>query len=63
MLMKFFNSKWTSLFCALINSTFASISWDNGDVIVASLCFVLSFYCGFNFLVGIKEDYYDQSGK
>jgi hypothetical protein len=54
------SSKWMSLFCTFINSTFASIAWEHGDHFTALLCFALAFYCGYNFIIGVKEDYYDQ---
>ena len=52
-----------SLFCTFVNSTFASIAWNNGDHGVALACFAFAFYCGYNFMTSAKEDYYDQDGK
>lgn len=57
---KILSSKWMSLFCAFLNSTFSSIAWEHGDYVISILCFVLAFYCGYNFMNGVKEDYYDQ---
>ena len=48
------------LFCCFINSTFASISWSVGDYVWAVFAYALSFYCGWNFVKAIKEEYYDQ---
>ena len=62
-MLKLLSSKWMSLFCTFINSCFASIAWNNGDYVMSFLCFGFAFWCGHNFLVGIKEDYYDQNGK
>jgi len=62
-MLKLLSSKWMSLFCTFINSCFASIAWNNGDYVMAFLCFGFAFWCGHNFLTGIKEDYYDQNGK
>ena len=62
-MLKLLSSKWMSLFCTFINSCFASIAWENGDYVMAFLCFGFAFWCGHNFLIGIKEDYYDQNGK
>ena len=62
-MIQFLSSKWMSLFCTFLNSTFASIAWNNNDYIVSAICFGFAFYCGHNFIVGIKEDYYDQDGK
>ena len=62
-MLKLLSSKWMSLFCTIINSCFASIAWNNGDYVMAFLCFGFAFWCGHNFLIGIKEDYYDQNGK
>ena len=52
-----------SLFCTLVNSTFATMAWNNNDTIMALVCFALAWYCGWNFITGVKEDYYDQEGK
>jgi len=60
---KILSSKWMSLFCTFVNSCFASIAWNNNDHFVAFLCFGFAFYCGHNFILGIKEDYYDQNGQ
>ena len=62
-MLKLLSSKWMSLFCTFINSCFASIACNNGDYVMAFLCFGFAFWCGHNFLIGIKEDYYDQNGK
>ena len=63
MLTKILSNKWMSLFCTFINSSFAAIAYNNNDFVVAGFCFILAFYCGFNFITGAKEDYYDQNGK
>ena len=63
MLTKILSNKWMSLFCTFVNSTFASIAWNNGDYGMASICFLFAFYCGYNFMTGVKEDYYDQNRK
>ena len=52
-----------SLVCTFLNSCFATIAWNNNDYLVAGICFVFAFWCGHNFIVGVKEDYYDQDGK
>ena len=63
MIVKLLSSKWMSLFCTFVNSCFATIAWNNGDHLIAGVCFVFAFYCGHNFISGVKEDYYDQDGK
>ena len=60
-MIKFLSNKWLSLFCTLINSVFASLAWQQGDYFWAFLSFVFAFLCGHNFMVGVKEDYYDQN--
>ena len=60
MLYKILTNKWMHLFCCFVNSTFASISWNMGDYVWAVFAYALSFYCGWNFVKAIKEDYYDQ---
>ena len=62
-MMKLLSNKWLSLFCTLVNSTFASLAWQQGDYVWATLSFVFAFICGYNFIDGIKEDYYDQDGE
>ena len=63
MLTKLLTNKWTSLLCVFINSTFASLSWNNGDYFWAMLAYGFAFLCGYNFMIAVKEDYYDQDGK
>lgn len=63
MISDILSSKWMSLFCTLVNSVFASTAWSSGNYGWSVLCFALAFYCGHNFLLGVKEDYYDQDGK
>ena len=60
MFTNFLTSKWTSLGCVLINSTFATISWNNGDYFWAVVAYGFAFLCGYNFLMALKEDHYDQ---
>lgn len=62
-MIKFLSSKWMSLVCTFLNSCFATIAWNNNDYLVAGICFVFAFWCGHNFVIGVKEDYYDQDGK
>ena len=62
-MLKILSNKWMSLFCTFINSCFASVAWNNEDYVVALLCFMFAFLCGHNFLIGWKEDYYDQNRK
>ena len=62
-MMKLLSNKWVSLFCTFVNSTFATIAWNNSDYLMSGVCFVFAFYCGHNFITGVKEDYYDQNGK
>ena len=62
-MLKLLSNKWMSLFCTFINSCFASIAWNNGDYVMAFLCFGFAVWCGHNFLIGVKEVYYDQNGK
>jgi len=62
-MQKLLSNKWTSLLCTIINSSFAFVAWNNGDPITALLCFILAWYCGYNFTTGMKEDYYDKSRK
>ena len=50
-----------SLFCTLVNSTFASIAWNNGDYLWALVAYGFAFFCGYNFITAIKEEYYDQN--
>ena len=57
------SNKWMSLFCVMVNSVFASIAWAAGDYVISVLCYALAFYCGHNFMIGIKEDYYDKDRK
>ena len=59
MLIKLLSNKWLSLFCALVNSTFAFVAWDSGDYVFATLAYELAFICGWNFITAVKEDYYD----
>ena len=59
MLTKLLSNKWLSLFCTLVNSTFASIAWESGNYMFAVLSFALAFVCGWNFVTAVKEDYYD----
>ncbi len=63
MVTKILSSKWMSLFCTFVNSTFATIAWNNGSYTMSIICFIFAFYTGFNFMTGVKEDYYDQNGK
>jgi len=62
-MIKFLNNKWLSLFCTIVNSTFASLAWQQGDYVWAILSFLFAFICGYNFINAIKEDYYDQDRK
>ena len=62
-MQKLLSNKWTSLFCTLVNCSFAFVAWGNGDPIMATLCFILAWYCGWTFTIGIKEDYYDKNRK
>lgn len=57
MLVKILSNKWMSLFCTLVNSSFAFSAWNDGDPILASLCAILAWYCGWNFMNAVnKED-------
>ena len=58
---KILSNKWLSLACVLINSVFASLSWEQGDYAWAFIAYFFAFVCGYNFMVAIKEDYYDKS--
>ena len=60
MLTKILSSKWMSLFCTFVNSAFATIAWNNGNYTMSLVCFALAFYCGFNFMTGVKGDYHDK---
>ena len=60
MFTNFLTSKWTSLACVLINSTFASVSWNQGDYFWAVIAYGFAFLCGYNFMMALKEDYYDK---
>ena len=60
---KILSNKWTSLLCAFINCSFAFVAWNNDDPIMAMLCFILAWYCGWNFTTGIKKDNYDKNRK
>jgi len=59
-MMKLLSNKWLSLFCTLVNSTFASLAWHQGEYTWFFLSFVMAFVCGHNFMSGVKEDYYDK---
>lgn len=63
MLSKILSNKWMSLFCTFVNSCFANLAWNSGDYWVAFACFALAFYCAYNFMTGVKEDYYGQDRK
>ena len=54
-MVKLLSNKWLSLFCTLVNSTFASLAWQQGDYVWATLSFMLSFICAYNFITAIKE--------
>jgi len=60
---KLLSNKWTSLVCVLINSTFATFAWNQGNYGWSVICFIFAFVCGYNFMIGVKEDYYDQDGQ
>ena len=62
-MIKFLSNKWLSLFCTLVNSVFASISWQQGDYMWAFIAYFFAFLCGYNFMTAVKEDYYDQNGQ
>ena len=47
----------------MINSVFASLSWQQGDYVWAFIAYFFAFLCGYNFMNAIKEDYYDKNGK
>ena len=53
------SNKWTSLLCALINSSFAFTALNNGSLVLACFCSLMALYCGRNFTTRMKEDYYD----
>jgi len=62
-MVKLLSNKWLSLVCTIVNSTFASLAWQQGDYVWSLLSFVFAFICGYNFMNGFKEDYYGQDGK
>ena len=49
-----------SLFCTLVNSTFGTLAWNDGDYIIALIAYGFAFFCAHNFITSVKEDYYDQ---
>ena len=62
-MIELLSNKWLSLFCTLINSVFASFAWQQGEYGLAAFSFVFAFICGHNFMVAVKEDYYDKNRK
>ena len=60
MFTKVMTSKWMSLFCTLVNSTFGTMAWNSGDYMWALVAYGFSFFCAYNFITAVKEDYYDQ---
>ena len=53
------SNKWLSLVCVLINSTFASIAYNNGDYGWALISFAFAFLCSYNFVTALKDEYND----
>ena len=60
MFNNFITNKWTSLACCLINSTLATMMWGQGLYGPSIVTVLGAFLCGFNFMIKVKEDHYDQ---
>ena len=55
-MVKFLSSKWLSLFCCLINSTFCSIAWNSGETLAAVICAVFASLCAWNFITALQQE-------
>ena len=56
MLVRLLSSKWMSLFCTIVNSTFCTIAWNNDDYFWFVLCAMLTSLCAWNFVVAIRDE-------
>ena len=56
MLTKILSSKWMSLFCCVVNSTFCTITWNNGDYVMFTICAAFTSICAWNFVTAIREE-------
>lgn len=56
MIVRILSSKWMSLFCTVVNSTFCVIAWNNDDYFWFVLCAMLTSLCAWNFAVTTQEE-------
>lgn len=56
MLLDFLQSKWTSLFCVLINSIFCFAALQIGDWVGCVLSFGLASLCAYNFRTALERE-------
>jgi len=55
-MVKFLTSKWMSLFCTIVNSTFCTIAWNNDDMFMFVVCGAFTSLCAWNFVTAIRQE-------
>jgi hypothetical protein len=55
-MIKFLSSKWLSLFCCVVNSTFCTVAWNNGDHFMFVVCAAFASLCAWNFVTATDQE-------
>jgi len=55
-MVKFLTSKWMSLFCTIVNSTFCTIAWKNDDMFMFIVCAAFASLCAWNFATALQQE-------